>query len=96
MSTEDNNNPSNAAMLAALGEVKGQLVHITQLITANQTATNQRIDDLRHAMEGRMNGHEGRIGVLEDRERSTAIRTAGVSAITSAIVAAGIAAMRGH
>mgnify|MGYP007013254693 FL=1 len=41
-----------------------------------------------------MNGHEGRIGTLERNERGTAIRTATVSALTSALVAGCIAVLK--
>lgn len=83
-----------ARTLAELGEVKGQLAAITQLLTLNHASTNQRIDDLRHAMSGRMDGHESRLAVLEKNERGTAIRTAGVAVGTSALVNAGIAALK--
>lgn len=89
-----NDNNVSVRTLAELGEVKGQLMAITQLLTINHQSTNQRIDDLRHAMSGRMDGHDERLSRLETNERGTAIRTAGVAAVTSAIITAGIAAIK--
>lgn len=84
----------DTATLKELAEVKGQLTNITQLLTLHHQSTNQRIDDLRHSVEGRLDGHESRLAVLEKNERGTAAKAAGTSAITSAVVAAGIAAVK--
>lgn len=98
MSNPEEASHVNAIAMAQLAEVRGQLSTITQLLTINAKHTDQRIDDLRHAMEGRMTGHDSRLSKLETNERGTAIRTAGVAAVTSTIVAAGIAALKsiGH
>ena len=81
-------------VLAQLEAMKLQLTGINTLLQSQHASTNQRIDDLRHSIEGRMNGHEGRIGTLERNERGTAIRTATVSALTSALVAGCIAVLK--
>lgn len=83
-----------ARTLAELGEVKGQLAAITQLITLNQAATHQRIDDLRHAMTGRMDGHENRLGRLEQNERGTAIRAGATGALAAALVTATVEGLK--
>ena len=78
------------AVLAQLGEVRGQLNGLTQMIAANHLATNQRIDDLRNAIGQRVDNVETRVKVLEANERSTAVRVGGIAATSSAVVAAGI------
>lgn len=74
----------------------------TQLLLNNHhAATNQRIDDLRLAMgnqhlatEKRIDGLSSRVGKLEDNERTTALKTAGISAVAGAGMAALIAALK--
>lgn len=86
-------NEDNTRVLVELAEVKGML-RAQQLQTQqNHDATHQRINDFRHAVEGRIDGVEGRIDALEGRvgsveknERSTAVRSAGASAVTLGIV----------
>lgn len=79
-----------------LGELKGQLTQIAQLIQAthestNQridaahAATNQRIDDYQKSNEARMDSHEKRIGTLEQNERATAIKAAAIGATAGAL-----------
>lgn len=86
--------PVVVAMFKELAQVQGQLTAITAMIANNHNSTNQRIDDLRHSIEGRLGGVEGRVGTLEKNERSTAIRVAGIAAGSSAVVAAGIEVAR--
>jgi hypothetical protein len=89
-----------AVTLAELAAVKGQLTLIAQMIQHNHDATHQRIDDLRHSIEGRISGIDGRVSTLESRERETALRTAGLSAVSGsiggALVSGLLAAMRGQ
>lgn len=86
---------TSTAVLVELAEVKGQLKMMTQMMQANHESTHQRINDMRHAVEGRLDGVETRVGVLEKNERGTAIRSAGTGALAGAIAAAGIAALKG-
>jgi ElaB/YqjD/DUF883 family membrane-anchored ribosome-binding protein len=85
----------NMQALQQLAEVRGQLSTITQLLQQNAKHTDQRIDDLRRSIEDRMDMQESRLDNLEKNERGTAIRTAAVAAVTSTIVAAGMAIARG-
>jgi hypothetical protein len=85
----------NVVALAQLAEVKGQLQQISQQLHMNSEATNRRIDDLRHSVEGRLAGHESRLGTLERNERGTAIRVAGIAAGASALVSAAVALAKG-
>jgi hypothetical protein len=78
----------NAAVLVELAEVKGQLKILLQLTQQNHEATHQRINDFRHAVEGRIDGVEeritgleGRVKTVEQNERGTALRSAGASAV---------------
>lgn len=92
--TPTSTDPVTIAALAQLSEVKGQLQSLLQVISLNHQSTNQRIDDLRHSMETRFVGFEGRVGTLEKNERATAIRTGSIAATASALVAAGIEAAK--
>jgi hypothetical protein len=85
---------TNTQVLVELGQVKGQLTLLLQMMQNNHDSTNKRIDDMRHAVEGRLEGVEGRVGVLEKNERGTAIRSSASGALAGAIVAAGIAAIK--
>lgn len=89
----DTNN--NTAVLVELGQVKGQLQALTELIRQNHSATQTRIEDLSKSVGVRFDGIEKRLATLEENERGTAIRAAGTGALAGAIVAAGIAAIRG-
>ncbi|MEY2837800.1 MAG: hypothetical protein RJB60_99 [Pseudomonadota bacterium] len=79
-------NPGGMQTAIELSEVKGQLRVITQMLQTNHDATNQRIDDLRHSVEGRLDSHQSRIETLEHNERSTAIK-AGISGALSGSLA---------
>ena len=94
MSAPDN----NTTVLVELGQVKGQLSALTDLIRQNHTATQTRIEDLSKSVGVRFDGIEKRLATLEQNERGTAIRAAGTGALAGAIVAAGIASMKflGH
>lgn len=86
----DSSSDSIHAVLTQLGEVKGQLNLLSQMIATNHVATHQRIDDLRQAIGQRVDNVEDRVKVLESNERSTAVRVGGIAATSSAVVAAGI------
>lgn len=72
-----------------------------QLLNHHHNATNQRIDDLRTAMttqhaatEKRIDGLSGRVGILENNERGTAIKAGSVAAVSGGVVAALIALLK--
>lgn len=83
------------ALLLEMGQVKGQLTAMTALLQQNHTATQTRIEDLSKSVGVRFDGLEKRLATLEENERGTAVRAAGTGALAGAIVAAGLAAMRG-
>jgi hypothetical protein len=94
------NNP-DSTVLVQLGEVQGQLKMMTAMIQANHESTHQRINDFRHAIEGRIDGVEAKIKKVEDRvdtidknERGTALRAAGGGAMSAAIVTGAIEALK--
>lgn len=100
------------ATLQQLAEVKGQLAAVMTMLTSqhestqqllnhHHSATNQRIDDLRHSManqhvatEKRIDGVSGRVTTLEGNERSTALKAAATGALMGGGVAALIAALK--
>lgn len=86
---------TNTAVLVELGQVKGQLTLLLQMMQNNHDSTNKRIDDMRHAVEGRLEGVEGRVSVLEKNERGTAVRSAASGAASALIVSASLAAIKG-
>lgn len=82
-------------LLVEMGQVKGQLTAMTALLQQNHTATQTRIEDLSKSVGVRFDGLEKRLATLEENERGTAIRAAGTGALAGAIVAAGLAAIKG-
>jgi hypothetical protein len=84
----------NDKLLVELGNVKGQLELITRMLASNHEATNQRIDDLRHATEARALSVEVRVGTLEKNERGTAIKSAAAGAVAGFVSALAIAATK--
>ncbi len=84
----------STALLTELGEVKGQLKMMTAMIQQNHESTHQRINDFRHAIEGRIDTVENRMDTMEKNERGTALRAAGGGAVSAAIVAGAIEAMK--
>lgn len=88
-----NTEQSNAAVMRELGEVKGQLTVLMQVMQSNTTATNRRIDDMRDAVAGRLDSHEKRISTLEVNERGTAVKAGMSGMVGAAIVSAAIKAI---
>jgi hypothetical protein len=82
------------AVLIAMGKLEGQLANMTALMQSNHVATQTRIEDLSKSVGVRFDGIEKRLATLEQNERGTALRAAGTGALSGAIVAAGIAAMK--
>lgn len=85
---------SHSILLAHIGKLEGQLSVMTQMMQANHDSTHQRINDFRHAIEGRIVGVEARVGILESNERSTALKVAGGGALSGAIAAAGVEVLK--
>lgn len=73
---------SDHETLRALGEVKGELRGIADLIRETNASTNRRLDDLKGSVDDRFKDHGQRIARLETNERNTAIRTAAIGAIS--------------
>ncbi|MES2946222.1 MAG: hypothetical protein V4772_25410 [Pseudomonadota bacterium] len=76
-----NGEAENTSVLVKLGEVDGQLKLMAQMMQQHHDSTNRRIEDMRHSVEGQIEGVERRVETLEQNERSTAIRSAGSSAL---------------
>ncbi|WP_309679459.1 hypothetical protein [Polaromonas sp.] len=85
---------SDPTVLVELAEVKGQLKLMTQMMQQNHESTHQRINDFRHAIEGRLSGVESRVATIEKNERGTAIRGAGSGAMAGTVVTACIEALK--
>ena len=71
--------------MRALGEVKGQLHGIAELIKESNASVNRRLDDLKDSVDTRFNDHAHRISKLEANERSTAIKAAAIGATAGAV-----------
>ena len=82
------------AVLMAMGKLEGQLATMTTLMQQHHAATQTRIEDLSKSVGVRFDGIEKHLATLEQNERGTAMRAAGTGALSGAIVAAGIAAMK--
>lgn len=84
----------NTVVLVELAEVKGQLKLMTQMMQQNHDSTHQRINDFRHAIEGRLSGVEARLNTVEKNERGTALRGASSGALAGSVVAASIEVLK--
>jgi hypothetical protein len=73
-------------VMVQMAEVKGQLSLMMQMMQQNHDSTHQRINDFRQAVEGRVTNVEGRVTVLEKNERSTALKSAGSTAVVLGMV----------
>lgn len=91
----DQSNEVALAALTQLAEVRGKLDTLSAMIQAQHESTRDRIADFQKSTEQRFSGIETRLGTLEKNERGTAMRTAGVAAITGALVSAGMALIKG-
>lgn len=91
----------NNRVLTDLGEVKGLLRGVTDMIRASQESTNRRIDDLGAAIDKRLDNVDSRLREVAEKADSamtlstdTAARQSRHSAFfgggTGALVAAGI------
>ena len=87
----------NHDVLVQLAQVQGQLTAMTQLMQQNHDSTHQRINDFRHAVEGRIAGVEARVDRIEasiekvgGNERASALKAAGSGAFSGAVMTAGI------
>lgn len=87
-------NDPTATVLVELAEVKGQLKLMTQMMQQNHESTHQRINDFRHAIEGRLSGVETRVATIEKNERGTAIRGASSGAFAGTLVTAAIEGLK--
>lgn len=54
---EQERRDNNQAVLILLGEIKGELHGIRELVNHNSEATNRRIDDLKDSVEQRLEDH---------------------------------------
>lgn len=81
-------------LLSHIGKLEGQLALMTQLIQQNHESTHQRINDFRHAVEGRITGVEARVVTLEKNERSTALKAASGGALSAALVTGAVEAFK--
>jgi hypothetical protein len=85
-------------LLVEMGQVKGQLAAMTDLLRQNHTATQTRIEDLSKSVGVQFDDVKNRLTTLEANERGTALRAAGSGGLAGAIVAAAFAALKvlGH
>ena len=91
--TAEGRTVSNSDLLLQLGKLEGQVGQILQIMQANHSATNQRLDDMRAALNARVDGLDSRIERIENHERSTAIRSAASGALSGAVASAITAAV---
>lgn len=80
----------NSVILAHIGKLEGQLAVMTQLMQQHHESTHQRINDFRHAIEGRIDGVDARVMRLESNERNTAIKVASGGALSGALATAAL------
>ena len=67
-------------LLLLLGELRGDMKGIRDLLESNQQSTNTRIEDLTRVVDTRLSASEERISRLEDGERTLIWKVGGISA----------------
>lgn len=97
----DGSTPINERVLADLGEVKGMLRGVTDMIRASEQSTNRRIDDLKVSIDKRMDSLDVQVRAVGEKadaamnlSTDTAARISRHSALfgggSGALIAAGI------
>lgn len=86
--------PTNVDIMVHLARIEEQNKQLTQLMINNHAAINQRLDDMKANTNTRLDSLDKRLVSLEDKERGTAIKSAGTGAISGAIAAAAMAALK--
>lgn len=71
------------ALTAVATELKG----MRDLLTQHMASSDRRMDDIKAAIDGQIEGHETRIHRLENNERNTAIRSAAMGAAGGGLTA---------
>lgn len=90
MGTED----QSSQLLGALGEIKGELKGINQAIERNHIATNQRLNDIQDSNNMRFDAIERRVEHVESEQKAQALKIAGWSSLSGAIISIGVAAIQ--
>lgn len=78
---------ANTQVLTLLGEIRGELRGIRQVMQANHESTQQRIDDFATANETRFKGIEERLSKMESGKHTLMIRTGVSGASAGGLVA---------
>ena len=73
-----------------IGEIRGALTGIQDLIQHSQAATNQRIDDLQKHVDKTMEVQNGRLVNLEKKDKQNLVNAIGGGSLSAAIIASGI------
>jgi hypothetical protein len=72
-------------LLLLLGELRGDMKGIRDLLESNQQSTNTRIEDLTRVVDTRLSASEERITRLEAGERSLIWKVGGIGGTAGAI-----------
>jgi DNA-binding transcriptional MerR regulator len=74
-------------LLLLLGELRGDMKGIRDLLESNQQSTNTRIEDLTKVVDTRLGASEERISRLEEGERSLIWKVGGIGTTAGAVSA---------
>jgi len=74
-------------VLAALGQIQGEIKGLHTLTQNNHAALNLRINDIAAAQDTRFKGVEERVSKLESGHQSLLMRTAGAGGIAGSVAA---------
>lgn len=72
-------------LLLLLGELRGDMKGIRDLLESNQQSTNTRIEDLSKVIDTRLSATEDRVSRLEEGERSLIWKVGGIGGTAGAI-----------
>lgn len=77
-------------MISMLGQIQGEVKGLRDLVQANHSSINQRIEDLAQSNHTRFENVEDRIDKLENSHQQLLMKTAAGGGVAGGIVAAGI------
>ena len=72
-------------LLQQMAAVRAENAAMMRMMQLNQDSTNQRIDDMRHSIEGQLAGQADRIAKLEDDGKAMIWKMGGIGGTAGAV-----------
>lgn len=84
----------NDQVIQLLGEIKGELKGINQVIHANHSSVQQRFDDMQKSIDQRFDSIEKRVEHVESEQKNIIWKVASWSSLGGAVVAGSVELMK--